>query len=123
MEIFLTYLKVFAVGGAICMLGQILINRTEMTSARILVTFLLLGLVLEITGAFKYMEEFAKAGVTIPIMGFGASLARGALAGVQEEGLLGAITGGMKAVSGGLTSAIFFGFMFAIIFKSKTKKI
>ncbi|MDD4840007.1 MAG: SpoVA/SpoVAEb family sporulation membrane protein [Clostridia bacterium] len=119
----MTYLKVFAVGGAICMLGQILINRTEMTSARILVTFLLLGLVLEITGAFKYMEEFAKAGVTIPIMGFGASLARGALAGVQEEGLLGAITGGMKAVSGGLTSAIFFGFMFAIIFKSKTKKI
>lgn len=70
MEYFLTYLKVFAVGGAVCFIGQILINKTEMTSARILVTFMLAGLVLEICGAFSFIEEFAKAGITVPIVGF-----------------------------------------------------
>ncbi len=122
MEYFLSYLKTFAVGGAVCLLGQILINKTKMTSARILVTFLLLGLVLEIAGAFEYMEEFAGAGVTIPIMGFGSNLAKGALKGAKESGILGAIKGGMTAVSAGLTSAIVFGFFFALIFKSKSKK-
>ncbi len=122
MEYFLSYLKTFAVGGAVCMIGQILINKTKMTSARILVTFLLLGLVLEITGAFRYMEEFAGAGVTIPIMGFGSNLAKGALKGAHENGILGAIKGGMTAVSAGLTSAIVFGFFFSLIFKSKSKK-
>src|SRR5574344_2543968 len=103
MEIFLTYLKVFAVGGFICLIGQLLINETKITSARILVLFLLLGVVLEVTGVFKYIEEFGKAGATVPIMGFGSNLAKGALKGVKENGILGAITGGMKAVSGGLT--------------------
>ena len=123
MEYFLNYLKVFAVGGAVCVLGQILINKTSMSSARILVTFLILGVVLEITGAFKYMEEFAGAGVTVPIMGFGSNLAKGALEGAKEEGILGAIKGGLSAVSAGLSSVIFFGFFFALIFKSKSKKI
>ncbi|MEG1612750.1 MAG: SpoVA/SpoVAEb family sporulation membrane protein [Clostridia bacterium] len=122
MEIFLTYLKVFVTGGTICLLGQLLINKTNMTSARILVTFLLLGVVLEIFGLFKYLEEFGKAGATVPIMGFGSSLAKGAFKGVAEKGILGAISGGMSAVSGGLSAAIFFGFIFAVIFKSKTKK-
>ena len=94
MDYFLNYLKVFAVGGAVCVLGQILINKTSMSSARILVTFLTLGVVLEIAGAFKYMEDFAGAGVTVPIMGFGSSLAKGALEGAKEEGILGAIKGG-----------------------------
>ena len=123
MEYFLNYLKVFAVGGAVCVLGQILINKTSMSSARILVTFLILGVVLEIAGAFKYMEEFAGAGVTVPIMGFGSNLAKGALEGAKEEGILGAIKGGLSAVSAGLSSVIFFGFFFALIFKSKSKKI
>ena len=77
MEIFLDYLKVFAVGGALCALGQLLINKTQMSSARILVTFMLLGVVLELAGAFSNMKEFASAGVTIPITGFGSGLARG----------------------------------------------
>lgn len=96
MEIFLDYLKVFAVGGALCALGQLLINKTQMSSARILVTFMLLGVVLELAGAFSYMKEFASAGVTIPITGFGSGLARGALRGAKEGGLLGAISGGSK---------------------------
>jgi stage V sporulation protein AE len=120
---FLNYLKVFAVGGAVCVLGQILINKTSMSSARILVTFLILGVVLEITGIFKYLEEFAGAGVTVPIMGFGSNLAKGALEGVKQDGILGAIKGGLSAVSAGLSSVIFFGFFFALIFKSKSKKI
>ena len=123
MEIFLTYLKVFAVGGAICLIGQILINKTRMTAARILVIFLLLGVVLEIFGAFAYMEEFAKAGLTVPIMGFGASLARGAISGAAQKGILGAVSGGMAAVAGALSCAILFGFLFALIFKSKSKMI
>lgn len=123
MEIFLTYLKVFAVGGLICLIGQILINRTRMTAARILVIFLLTGVVLQLFGAWEYMETFAKAGVTIPIMGFGANLAKGAMKGASETGILGAISGGMMQVAGALSASIFFGFFFALIFKSKSKII
>ena len=123
MEYFLTYLKVFAVGGAICCLGQLLINKTKMSSARILVTFMLLGVILEVSGAFSYLKEFASAGATVPIVGFGSNLAKGALEGASEEGLLGAVKGGMSAVSAGLTSVIVFGFVFALLFKSKSKKI
>lgn len=123
MEIFLDYLKVFAVGGFVCMLGQILINKTEMSSARILVLYLLFGLVLEITGAFEPIKEFAGAGVTIPIMGFGSNLAKGALEGLQKEGILGALTGGMTAVAAGLTTVIVCGFVFGLISRSRSKKI
>lgn len=122
MEMFLMYLKVFAVGGTVCFLGQILINKTKMTSARILVIFLLLGVVLEATGAYKYIEEFAGAGISIPIIGFGSNLAKGAMQGAQE-GILQAITGGLANVSAGLTAAVFFGFIMAILFKSHTKKM
>lgn len=122
MEIFLMYVKAFAIGGLVCALGQILINKTKMTSARILVTFLLIGVVLEAVGAFKYIEEFAGAGITVPIIGFGALLARGAIQGAQI-GLFEAVTEGMAVAAAGLTSAIFFGFLFAIIFKSHTKKM
>ena len=123
MEIFLDYLKVFAVGGALCALGQLLINKTQMSSARILVTFMLLGVVLELAGAFSYMKEFASAGVTIPITGFGSGLARGALHGAREGGLLGAISGGLEAVAPGIAAVIFFGFMFSLVFKSHSKKL
>jgi SpoVA protein. len=107
MEIFLTYLKVFVTGGLICTIGQLLINKTNMTSARILVIFLLAGVVLEVVDLFTYFEEFGKAGATVPIMGFGSNLAKGALQGAKENGILGAVAGGMEAVSGGLSAAIF----------------
>lgn len=122
MEIFLMYLKVFAVGGLVCVIGQLLINYTKMTSARILVLFLLSGVILEAVGAFKYIEEFAGAGITIPIVGFGALLARGAIEGASQ-GLLQAVTNGLAMASAGLTSAIVFGFIMAAIFKSHTKKM
>lgn len=121
MQIFLTYLQVFAVGGFVCLLGQLLINLTKMTSARILVTFLLLGCLLEAVGVFKYIEEFAGAGITIPITGFGATLVRGALRGLDEKGVLGIFIGGLEAASAGVSAAVLFGFLMSIIFKSKTK--
>ena len=117
----LIYLKVFAVGGLVCMIGQLLINLTKMTSAKILVTYLLLGVLLETIGVFDAIKDFANAGITIPITGFGSTLAKGAIEGVQTEGLLGALTGGMKAAAAGLSSAIFFGFLISLIFKAKTK--
>lgn len=117
----LTYLKVFAIGGLVCLIGQLLINLTKMTSAKILVTFLLLGVVLEAVGIFDPIREFAQAGVTIPITGFGSTLAKGAIDGVEKEGLIGALTGGMQAAAAGLSSAIFFGFLISLIFKSRTK--
>ena len=123
MEMFLTYLKVFAIGGLVCMIGQVLINKTKMSSARILVLYMLVGVVLEVTGAFEYMKQFAGSGVTIPIMGFGSNLAKGALEGVKEQGFLGAITGGMSAVAAGLTTAIVCGFVFGLISRSRSKKI
>lgn len=122
MEIFLLYLRVFVTGGLVCLIGQILINKTNMTSARILVLFLSLGVILEATGAFRYVQGFGASGVTVPIIGFGASLARGAIDGAKI-GLLQAVTMGLSNVSGGLTAAIVFGFIFALIFKSRTKKM
>lgn len=120
MDIFLTYLKVFAVGGLVCAIGQILINKTRMTSARVLVTFLLAGALLEAVGIFKYIEDFGKAGITIPITGFGKSLAAGAIEGAKK-GLYQACTGGLAAVAAGLSAAIAFGFIIALISKSKPK--
>lgn len=118
----LTYLKVFVSGGLVCLIGQLLINKTKMTSARILVTFLLLGVVLEAVGLFDKIESFAKAGITIPIIGFGSNLVKGAIKG-SKIGLLQAVTYGLSGVSGGLTCAIFFGLVFALIFKSHSKKM
>ena len=120
LEILSRYGRVFLCGGIVCLIGQLLINKTKMTSARILVTFLLTGVVLEAVGVFEYIEEFALAGVTIPIIGFGKSLAAGAIEGAKL-GLFEACTCGMRAVAGGLTAAIVFGFVFALLFRSKSK--
>jgi stage V sporulation protein AE len=122
MEVFLIYLKVFAVGGAICVIGQILINTTKITSARILVIFVVSGAFLHTIGVYKYIEEFGKAGATIPISGFGASLAKGAIKSVQEIGFLGIFHGGTERVAVGLAAAIFVGFIIGLLFRSKTKK-
>ena len=109
-------------GGAVCLIGQLLINKTKMTSARILVTFLLFGVVLEAVGVFGYIKEWGGAGITIPITGFGSSLAKGAIDG-SKISLFHAVTFGLASVSAGLTAAIVFGFLVALIFKSKPKKL
>lgn len=121
MEIFLQYLQVFAVGGAICLLGQLLINYTKMTSSRILVIFLLLGCLLQAIGVYDAIESFAGCGITIPIVGFGATLVQGSVSAMHETGLLGVLTGGIAAGAAGLGAAILFGFAMAILFKARTK--
>lgn len=121
MEIFIKFLIIFAVGGGICVLGQLLINFTKMTSARILVIFLLIGVVLEASGVFEPIKSTVNAGITIPITGFGSTLAKGAIKGAREKGLLGAITGGTEAAGAGLAGAIFIGFISALVGKPKTK--
>ena len=115
------YLWVFLIGGFICMLGQMLIIYTNITSARILVTFVLIGVVLQAFGLFDAISSFARAGINVPIIGFGASLAKGAMGGAQTRGLLGAFTGGLEATAGGISAAVLFAFIVALIFKSKTK--
>ena len=122
MNYFLTYLYVFLIGGTICMLGQILIIRTNITSSRILVTFVLIGVLLQATTAYDYIYSVAKAGISVPIIGFGASLARGAIEAVGEKGLLGAFTGGLEATAGGIAAAVIFAFIISLIFRAKTKK-
>ena len=116
------YLWVFLIGGLICMLGQVLIIKTNITSARILVTFVMIGVALEAFGLFDYISEFARAGINVPIIGFGASLAKGAIAGAQSKGIIGAFTGGLEATAGGIAAAVGFAFLFGLIFKARTKK-
>ena len=116
------YLWVFLIGGVICMLGQVLIIKTNITSARILVTFVLIGVFLEAIGVFDYISEFAKAGINVPIIGFGASLAKGAISAVKSKGLIGVFTGGLEATAGGIAAAVGFAFLFGLIFKARTKK-
>ena len=122
MEIFLNYLYVFLIGGFICMLGQILVIRTNMTTSRILVSFVLLGVILEATTAYDYIYGVAQAGISVPIVGFGASLAKGAISAVRTKGILGIFTGGLEATAGGIAAAVIFAFIFSLIFRAKTKK-
>ena len=121
MEIVWMFVKVFVVGGAICTVAQILINLTELTSGRILVYFLLSGLVLQAFGIYQYLVDFAGAGATVPISGFGYLLAKGAMEGAKES-LFKAITGGITAAGAGITAAIDFGYFLALIFKARSKK-
>ncbi|MDY2841448.1 MAG: SpoVA/SpoVAEb family sporulation membrane protein [Candidatus Borkfalkiaceae bacterium] len=121
MQIFLMYLKVFAVGGAICTVAQLLINYTKITAARILVLFLLSGVVLQAVGLYQYIVDFAGAGATVPISGFGYLLSKGAIEGAKES-LFKALTGGITAAGMGITAAIVFGYLVSLIFKSRSKK-
>ena len=121
MGIFLMFLKVFAVGGFICTIAQVLINLTELTSGRILVYFLLSGLILQAFGLYQYLVDFAGAGATVPISGFGYLLAKGAMEGAKES-LFKALTGGITAAGAGITAAIVFGYFLALIFKARSKK-
>lgn len=116
------YLIIFAVGGLICSFAQLLIIKTKITSARILVMFVLIGVVLEATTIFDDIANICKAGINVPIIGFGASLTKGAIAGGQARGIIGAFSGGLEAVAGGLVAAVLFAFIFSFIFRPKTKK-
>lgn len=120
MEMFLTFVKAFVVGGAICTIAQLLINYTKITAGKILVYFLLAGVFLQSIGVYQYLVDFAGAGATVPISGFGYLLADGAMKGA-EKSLFEAITGGLKAASMGITAAIVFGYIFALIFKPRSK--
>ena len=117
------YLIVFLTGGAVCFIGEILVIKTKMTTARILVTFVVLGVFLQAIGIYEPISEFCKAGINVPIVGFGASIAKGAINAVKANGILGIFTGGLSACSAGIAAAIFFAFIFGIIFKAKTKKM
>ncbi|MGI5841714.1 MAG: SpoVA/SpoVAEb family sporulation membrane protein [Christensenellales bacterium] len=122
METLIKYLIVFLVGGFICLIGQILIIKTKITAARILLLFLLSGVVFQTIGIYEPISEFAKAGINVPIVGFGASIAKGAINAVKSKGLIGILSGGLTATAAGISAAVFFAFIFAIIFRSRTKK-
>ncbi len=119
-EILFMYLKVFVVGGLICTIAQILINYTKITAGKILVYFLLSGVLLQAVGLYQHLVDFAGAGATVPISGFGYLLADGAMKGAKES-LFKAITGGITAAGMGITAAIIFGYIFSLCFKSRSK--
>ena len=117
----MNYIKAFAVGGILCVIGQILIDKTKLTPARILVSYVVIGVILGAVGLYKPLVEFAGAGASVPLTGFGYALSKGVKEAVQQEGFLGIFTGGLKACAGGITIAIFFGLLTSLIFKPKDK--
>lgn len=121
MEIFLSLIKAFAIGGLFCVIAQILIDRTKLTPARILVGYVVAGVVLGGLGLYKPIIDFAGSGATVPLTGFGYLISDGVKKAVDSDGLIGVLTGGLKASAGGITAAMLFGLVAAIIFKSKPK--
>lgn len=115
-------LKAFCVGGIICVIGQILIDKTKLTPARILVAYVTLGAILGGLGIYKYLIDFAGCGATVPLTGFGNLLSKGVISEVSTNGVIGAFTGGIKAAAGGISAAIFFGYIASLISKPKIKK-
>ena len=121
MTLFFSLIKAFAVGGLLCVAGQLLMLRTNLTSARILVVYVVTGVALTALGLYKPLVDFAGAGATVPLTGFGYSLAMGAIEAMHEQGLVGAFTGGVINTAGGITAAIVFGLLNALIFKPRPK--
>ena len=115
------YLKAFIIGGILCMIGQIFVDKTKLTPARILVGFVVGGVILSALGFYEPLVEFAGAGATVPLSGFGHTLAKGVRSAVAEKGFLGAFTGGISAAAGGISAALIFGFIIALFFKPKDK--
>ena len=115
------YVKAFLCGGIFCIIGQLLIDKTPLTPAKILVVYVVSGVVLGGVGLYQYVVDFGGAGATVPLTGFGFLLAKGVRKAVAEQGVLGALTGGVTAAAGGITAAIFFGYLVALIFKPKSK--
>lgn len=115
------YVKAFLVGGALCLVGQILIDKTKLTPARILVSYVVIGVFLGAIGVYEPLIEFAGAGATVPLTGFGSNLAKGVKEAVQEDGFLGIFTGGLKACAGGIAAAVFCGLLASLLFKPRDK--
>ncbi len=121
MRIKVDYIKAFLIGGFLCLIGQLLVDKTRLTPARILVSYVVIGVILGAIGIYQPFADFAGAGATVPLTGFGNILAKGVKEAVQENGFLGIFTGGIKAAAGGITAAITAGLAAAIIFKVKDK--
>lgn len=115
------YLKAFLIGGLFCLIGQILIDKTKLTPARILVGYVVAGVLLGAVGLYEPLAEFSGAGATVPLTGFGYSLAKGVKEAIQEDGFLGILTGGLKATAGGITAAIVAGLIMSLLFKARDK--
>ena len=115
------YLKAFLVGGCLCLIGQILIDKTTLTPARILVSYVVAGVVLGALGLYQPIIDFAGAGASVPLNGFGATLAKGVKEAVDKDGFLGILTGGLTASAGGICAAIAFGLLASLLFKPKDK--
>ena len=115
------YIKAFAVGGILCMIGQIFIDKTKLTPARILVGFVVSGVLLSALGLYQPLADFAGAGATVPLSGFGHVLAKGVRSAVNDYGIIGAFTGGISAAAGGITASIVFAFIIALLFKPNDK--
>ena len=121
MDLFWEYARAFLCGGVLCLMGQLLIDKTSLTPAKILVTYVVSGVVLGGLGIYEHLVDFAGAGATVPLTGFGYLLAKGVRKAVEEQGVMGALTGGITAAAGGITAAIFFGYLVALLFKPKPK--
>ena len=122
MDTFLMFVKAFLVGGGICLIGQIVINYTHLTNGKILVLFLITGAILEGFGLYSKLVEFAGAGASVPISGFGCALVKGAVKAAKQDGVYGALTGGLAACATGISIAIVSGYIVAVIFRPRTKK-
>lgn len=121
MELFWTYARVFLCGGALCLIGQILIDKTSLTPARILVSYVVAGVILGGLGVYPWLVEWGGAGATVPLTGFGYLLSKGVAEAVAEKEALGILTGGLTAAAGGITAAVLFGLLGALLFKSRPK--
>lgn len=115
------YIKAFVVGGIFCLIGQILIDKTKLTPARILVSYVMIGVILSASGIYSRIAEFAGAGASVPLTGFGNTLAKGVKEAVQKDGFIGIFTGGLTATAGGIAAAIFAGLLASVLFKAKDK--
>jgi len=122
MDVLLQYAKAFLVGGLFCVIGQVLIDRTRLTPARILTSYVVAGVVLGALGLYQPLVDFAGAGASVPLTGFGNLLAKGVREAVAEKGLIGAFTGGIGAAAGGICAAVFFALLGALLFRAKEKK-
>lgn len=116
------YLKAFLVGGVLCVIGQILIDKTKLTPARILTSYVVAGVILGALGLYQPIADWAGAGATVPLTGFGNNLAKGVKKAVEEKGFLGVFTGGFTSAAGGICAAVFFGYLVSLLFKPKEKK-
>lgn len=116
------YIKAFVTGGAICVIAQILMDRTKLMPARIVVIYVAIGTLLTGLGLYEYLVDFGGAGATVPLSGFGYALGKGVMNEVKTEGLLGVLSGGLKATAAGISSAILFGYLASVIFNPKAKK-